>query len=507
MKYSRVFPAMFIVLLPFPAVAANVYPGCSVPSLKAGHHTFYVDPVNGSMGGDGSATKPWRTLTEVLDPANKLISTQGHAGAAYLNGSDTALHAVNPNAPIKAGDLLLLRSGNHGAPTLTNMFNTDFITVMAAPGAAPVIGKMAVVSSAKWMFQGLTFEGMASTVTGATSAKLASGLLVSIGAGDWEGQTSDMVFDNDTFQAAASTSGWNDFDWLNKPYSYAVRVNAPCSALTSSHIINAMNGIGTTYEKVLLQGNIVELFANDAVDIAASNLMVKGNTIRGGLNTLSDPLHADGIQGWSLTVNGVLATNTNVTIDGNTIIKTGDPSTTYMHGISVFDGKWNNLVIQNNVVAVDTWHAIAVWGTQNTKILNNTVVAPDLAGHPSWIQVHDGKDGTVSTGATVRNNIAAIFDIANGNTTFDHNIAASQIVTHPNGTASYANSGTVGTANSVLPAVLTGFVTLNTDAGIFDLRLRSTSVAVGFGTATGAPSVDILGKARTAPIDVGAYVH
>jgi hypothetical protein len=28
---------------------------------------FYVDPVNGSMSGDGSADSPWSTLQEVLD--------------------------------------------------------------------------------------------------------------------------------------------------------------------------------------------------------------------------------------------------------------------------------------------------------------------------------------------------------------------------------------------------------------------------------------------------------
>lgn len=110
MKYTHNLPFVLTVFLPVSAMAANVYPGCSVPSLKTGHHTFYVDPVNGSMSGDGSSAKPWKTLTEVLNPANKLISTQGHAGTAYTNGTDTALHAVNPNGPVKAGDLILLKA-------------------------------------------------------------------------------------------------------------------------------------------------------------------------------------------------------------------------------------------------------------------------------------------------------------------------------------------------------------------------------------------------------------
>ena len=506
MKFKYLYPAITIAMLPHASYAAGVYSGCSVPSLKTGHHTFYIDPVNGSASGDGSSAKPWHTLAEVLDPANKLVSTQGHAGTAYNKGTDTALHPVNPNGPIKAGDVLLLKSGDHGAIAFQNMYNSDFITVAAAPGAVPVIDKLAVVSSGKWLFQGLTFRGMASTETGATTASMPGGYLVITGFGDWEGATSDIAFDANTFETAASTSGWTDADWLNKPYSALLRTASSCTSATGNHFLNGSNMIAVTSEKVLIQGNTIEKFSNDGIDIAASNLLIKGNTIQNGLNTSIDPLHADGIQGWSPTVNGVVATNSNVTIDGNTVIKTGDPKTTYMQGISIFDGKWTGLTVQNNVVAVNTWNSIAVYGAQNSKVLNNTVVSPDPAGHPSWIQVRAAKDNTPPTGTLVRNNIATQFDIAQG-VAFDHNIAAASITTYPNGTKAVITSGTTGTANAVLPAVLSGFVTLNTTTGVFDLRLRSTSVAVGFGTITGAPPLDILGKARTAPVDVGAYMH
>lgn len=507
MKYILIFPAIVTVMLPLPTMAATVYSGCSVPALKSGHRTFFVDPVNGSLSGDGSAVKPWRTLTDVLNPANKLISTQGHAGTAYNAGTDTTLHAVNPTAPVKAGDLILLKSGDHGSPTLSNMYNTDFITVAAAPGATPIIGKMTVVSSAKWMFQGLTFQGMGSTVTGATKVSAPSGSLLTVGVGGWEGPTSDIVIDSNTFQAAASTGGWTDADWISKPYLYTIRTGAACTSITSNHLLNISNGIAVTADKSLLQGNTIEKFSNDAVNLTASNSLIKGNTIKNGLNTTADPWHPDGIQGWSLTTNGTEATNTNVIIDGNTIIKTGDPSVSYMQGIDMFAGKWNNLVIQNNVVAVNVWDAVSVYGVQNTKILNNTVIASEPAGHASWIQVHDGKDGTVSSGVTVRNNIATQFSIAKGNTVFDHNIAAKIIVTNANGAQVFTTSGNIGTANSVLPAVLSGFMTLNTTTGTFDFRLRSTSVARGFGIGTAAPPLDILGRVRTAPVDVGAYVY
>lgn len=453
------------------------------------------------MSGDGSAAKPWSTLADVVNPANKLISTQSYAGAAYRNGTDTALHAVNPTGPVKAGDLILLKSGNHGTPSISSMFNSDFITVAAGPGETPVLTGLSIVSSGKWMFQGVKFQAV-----DPAGASKGVDQLVGLGRGDWNGTTSDIVLDSDSFSTVDSTTGWASSDWYAKPYNNTVAISAPCTTITAGHIYNVINGVAIGAQKTLVQGNTIEYFSNDAIDTSVSNVLIKGNTIRNGTNNTSDPLHADGIQGWSATVNGVVATNTNVVIDGNTLTKTGDANSTYMQGISIFDGKWSGLVIQNNVVDVNHWNALAVYGAVNSKILDNTVIASDPTGHPSWIQVHNAKDGTASSNVLVRNNIATQFDIGTG-ATFDHNIAAATITTYPNGTRSIVTSGTVGTANSVLPAVLTGFTTLNPTAGIFDMRLRPTSPAVGFGTLSGAATLDILGRTRTSPVDAGAYNH
>ena len=508
MKYTAACVTTMSLFLSTPAFAQSVYPGCSISSLKSGHHTFYVDPVNGSMTGDGSASKPWSTLGDVLDPSKKLVATQSHAYPGYRNGTDIALHAVNPNGPIKAGDLILLKTGNHGKPKLSNMFNSDFITIAAAPGATPIVGQIDIASSAKWLFQGLTFEGVAVAATGATSVPAApTGILnalnlVTVGQGDWIGQTSDIAFTDDTFRTAASTSGWTDYDWYVKPMNYMFAIRSPCTSITNSHFVNVANAIAAAAPKVLVQGNIIESFSNDAIDISDSFQLIKGNTIRNGVNKVVDPLHADGIQGLSPTVNGVMVTNTNVVIDGNTITKSGDTAVSYLQGISIFGGKWDGLVVQNNVVTTNHWNALAIYGAQNSRVLNNTVVASDPVGHPSWIQIHDGSDGTKST-ALVRNNIATVFNIQSPGTTLDHNIAAKEIDL-PTGAV---KSGTTGTANAVLPAVLTGFMTLNTTSGAFDMRLRSTSPAIGFGTLLGAPALDIMGNTRSTPVDIGAYNH
>ena len=86
-----------------------------------------------------------------------------------------------------------------------------------------------------------------------------------------------------------------------------------------------------------MEGNLFEKYSNDALDITVSNLLVKGNTMKNGVSTASDPLHPDAIQGWSAITSSGTATNTNVVIDGNTIVQTGSLTTTYLQGISIFE--------------------------------------------------------------------------------------------------------------------------------------------------------------------------
>jgi len=44
-----------------PAAASPVYPGCATAAPVAGGRAHFVDPVHGSMSGDGSRAHPWKT--------------------------------------------------------------------------------------------------------------------------------------------------------------------------------------------------------------------------------------------------------------------------------------------------------------------------------------------------------------------------------------------------------------------------------------------------------------
>lgn len=82
--------------------------------------TYHVDPINGSMSGDGSASNPWSTLEDVF--ANNKIESQEPATYPYEDGDP--LIAKNSGAPMaRRTSPSISRSphrlaGRHSAPIL-----------------------------------------------------------------------------------------------------------------------------------------------------------------------------------------------------------------------------------------------------------------------------------------------------------------------------------------------------------------------------------------------------
>jgi parallel beta-helix repeat protein len=259
-------------------------------------------------------------------------------------------------------------------------------------------------------------------------------------------------------------------------------------------------------DHALIADNKIDNFGNDAIDLVASNVTIRNNTIMNGHHTTSEPLHADGIQGW--TQNDAI--NKDVVIDGNMIIKTGDPKVSQMQGISIFDGKWDGLTISNNVVVTNVWHGIAVYGATNARIINNTVVAYDPVNHPTWIIIKNAKNGRLSHNVVVRNNITEVLTyVLDATVAVDHNIVASKItrIDTLGAATNWSKPGNYGDHNVIDPNIYRSLVMVDNAKGLYDLRLKPYSRAIGTGSSVLAPEIDILGKRRTAPVDVGAYTH
>ena len=442
--------------------------GCAVPAAPA--HAFYVDPIHGSMSGDGSQAHPWHTLAEVM-------------AANLVNGKNPSLGKVH------AGDIIYLMSGNHGNVNLPyNLPNTDFITIQAALGETPVLNGLTVYGGDKWVIRGLTIE----KINGGAYYVLA------------KLNTDHLVFTNNKLQSQSDVSAWTPNDWLNSAAYSAIYVNGTCASITNNSIKNVRFGIAINGDKINLSNNTINYFADDAIDFTSGNTLISHNRITNHYGLLaSDANHNDGIQGWTLA--GV-AVQRNVTIDSNVvlestgiypaipIVSTGGHSDN-MQGISVFDGIWSNVTASNNVVSVSAYHGLSMYGMSDLIIANNTVLkrSPNQT-IDTWIGVFAAKTGLAPTNVIVRNNIANYFSLLQTGVTFDHNLSLKK--------AWMAWEQDI----PVVDPVKTFVQSDPTDLAI-DLHLIKGSPAIGAGVAVSGVMVDAESKARLLPPSIGAYEY
>jgi parallel beta-helix repeat protein len=324
------------------------------------------------------------------------------------------------------------------------------------------------------------------------------------------GPADNMVFVGNSFSTEDQNESWTPEDWVNKPFITAFASNGTCTGLVENHFFNVRDAVSIGGDRTLAQGNLIERMGNDGIDIVASDLIIRGNVIRDGRHTPKEPLHPDGIQGW--TAPGV--TNRNVLIEGNEVINVNPSDDNALQGIDIFDGHWDGVTVVNNVVITNHSHGIALYGVDNAKVINNTVVPARPEKMPSWITIHDNKDKTPSHHVIVRNNIAAQFIVDGEDITFDHNIAQKRISVHAHNsafdredlTADIAR-GSVGDHNVVNGAVFAHFADYEPGHDHFDLRPNIASPAREAGAEDGAPPVDISGQKREAPYDIGAFAR
>jgi len=446
--------------------AGTVIKGCALPYSTVPAHVFYVDPVHGSMRNNGSSSAPWRTLEEVVKSG--LISTRRYDIQPYKPGA--GLQPQNPKGVVHAGDMILLRSGNHGAVSIVGGVNHDFITIAAEKGQTPILSQLSLKGSSKWVFKGLTIQN-----TKIMLGKF-SNLVEFLNHKFW-GPTDNIIFEKNNVNSQQDVSMWTQQDWLNQSIFGAINDGATCVTIRDNVLRNIGNGMFIGGDNALVEGNKIDNFGDDAIDIVASHIILRGNKITNN-HDIGDGNHNDGIQGW--TTGGL--TNRDILIEDNTIIASMDPTLPFpgnIQGISIFDGKWLNVWIINNVVIVNAWHGISLYGIQNAVIINNTVMGsnPD---HTTWIGIFNMKTGELPINNVVRNNIAPTYILkTSGISSADHNVIASD------------------------PQTL--FVDFDIAHAHYDLHLLPGSVATGEGDAYDAPHTDNDGHVRVLPIDAGAY--
>ncbi|HUT88975.1 MAG TPA: right-handed parallel beta-helix repeat-containing protein [Thermoguttaceae bacterium] len=431
---------------------------------------FYVDPVHGDIGNDGSPQKPWRSIQAVFDQG--LVESRQWAKLPYRGGAK--LVPKNAGAPVRAGDTMYLRSGYHGALEIRGYYNSDWITIAAEKGHTPKLSRIRIRSGARWKLHGLH-------VSPELAGSFERGTLIDLDWHGFHGPVHDIVVEKCRAESVQDSSNWTVQDW-NALACNGIQVDGRDMTVRDCTFRNVDFGISVTAVDCMIEGNTVENFAGDGMRGLGDNTTFQYNTVRNCYDVNRN--HDDGFQSWSRGDDGRVGTGEvkGIVLRGNTIVNYEDPQQPHrgtLQGIGCFDGTFVDWVVENNVVVTDHYHGITLSGARDCRIVNNTVIdRRDGRPGPPWIRIGSHKNGTPSSGCVVRNNLTTSLNVGDG-VTADHNL----IIKDPQA--------------------------LFVDVAAFDLRLRSDCEAIDAGSPDLAPSHDAAGTPRPQGegIDVGAYEH
>lgn len=258
------------------------------------------------------------------------------------------------------------------------------------PESRPEIGSIEIKGGACWTFSDLIVRPRAGQVG------------ITIAHDNVE--IRNCVIDN------GDSSRWSIEDWIrNAGDGIAVRSGERVQ-LVNNRLNSVADGINVfpPAKHVTVRGNTVENFCMDGIRALADHGLYEKNLVKNA--HVIDDNHADMLQSWSTGKGGKPGKGVirDVVIRGNTFIAHSDPKQPFLRrgrsgvqGIGMFNGVFKDFVIENNIVVCDHFHGITVYGADNVRIENNTVVDFDSQfPGPPWISVK----GAISD-CSIRGNI------------------------------------------------------------------------------------------------------
>jgi parallel beta-helix repeat protein len=441
--------------------------GLSLVCSGAKAAEFYVDPVHGSPGGDGSSERPWRTIQEIFDA--RLVESQQWDHLPYTEQSE--LVARNAGAPVRAGDTIWLRSGFHSALAVTGYYNPGNITIAAEEGHTPHLSSVRIRAGSNWTIRGLI-------VSAEFGEPYERRTLIDLDSHNWHGPVHDIVVEKCVIRSVLDTSAWTIDDW-NQLACNGLQVDGTRMTIRDNQLFNVNFGISVGASDSLITGNLVENFAGDGLRGLGNYCTFQYNTVKNCYDVNAN--HDDGFQSWSVGPDGVGSGDVvGLVLRGNTVINYEDPNQPHrgtLQGIGCFDGTYVDWVVENNVILTDHWHGITLLGARNCLVINNTVLDQNNSRPgPPWICIGNHKKGMAPVDCVVRNNLATAF----------------------------ANAPEVREEKNLLiqnPAEL--FI----DAKNFDLHLLPDAPAIDAGSKLNAPTLDRdrIPRPQGNGIDIGAY--
>lgn len=415
------------------------------PSVAFAGSIHHVAPPASQLSGnpDGSLDRPWGSIADLFRRGN-----------------------------IRGGDTVLLLDGHHGELRLNNAAFSEPVTIQSLTGKRAHFGRIHIRGNSKnivlknlavWPISTNANNAPAVLATPSTSDITADGLDVSGG------------------REAAKYLSWSIADW-KKHHFIGIHLRGRRGIVRNSTVRAVWHGIMVEGKNSVIENNKVNGFSGDGLRALGDWTLVRGNLVTNCFKV--DGNHDDGFQSWSPRKKPGAAI-TGLLIEANTIIEwteaPGHPLRCQLQGISMFDGFYDSLVVQNNLVSISAYHGITVLGGRNVQIFNNTVVSSSgLPGKAPWIMVQAHKNKSRSRDVLVANNVAMRVRVKND-----------------------TRNNIVSRDNSAIRNPFLAFRNIK----LRDYRPNPTSGFVDTANVLYAPNVDILGRPRPygAGPDRGAF--
>lgn len=348
---------------------------------------FYVDPAKGSDGGNGSKSRPWKTMERVL--------ASGKLGKQ-----------------VKGGDVIYLMNGYHGKLDVRSIKSSKPISMVALKGHRPKVSYIAVDKSSQLVFKGLT-------ISPSFGASPRSKSMVFISP-----SSSNITVRDNVIYTVANSKSWGIKQWLGA--RHGIINQAKHSKVIGNKISNVRFGIKSKGEHAYFGYNVIDGFSADGIQVSGGNHSVyEYNTIQNiRLSAKYDKNHDDGIQFFKKK-----GSIEHIVLRGNRIT-----SRTYPHkynaalqGVGCFDGTLKNFLVENNVVLVAHYHGMSFYGLYDSRIVNNTIYNPYTSKKDrARLMIQPKKNGAASANIYVANNIAPQFMLRGKSITRKANLQVNQ---------------------------------------------------------------------------------
>lgn len=426
--------------------------------------TFYIDPENGDISNDGSITAPWNTLEAVINAG----FIESYKYTVPYDPLNSTLVGFNINAPVTGGDTLVLLSGLHGEIFLRNYHNQQEITIVGEAGNRPILKSIKIQSGSNWNFEGVE-------VSSEPYGEYINSRLVFFESHGFQGPVFRITMSNCKVYSAIDP--WvTAQEWLDN-VSSGIFADGDSIMIENNQVENIDMGITAKGDYVTVLSNEIKNFSGDGLRLLGSYCLFENNVVKNCYDV--DDNHDDGLQSFVLDQPPFR----NNIIRGNKIINFEDPDQPLrgpLQGIACFDGFFINWTIENNLVVVDHWHGISLYGATDCIIVNNTVLdpTPDVTPGPTWIRIEDHKNGEASSGNKVYNNISSSLHL----------------------------TGAIEGNNSALLSY-TDYQNHFIDYSNYDFRLKGSSTFIDAADDLFAPAIDIdqIVRPQGDHADIGCY--